>query len=124
MGLTYRGAGVDIDAGNEMVRRIGPLARATRRPGVISDIGGFGGLFRMADAGYVRIGLDHFARPDDPLVAAMNRGELGRNFQGYVIQRTQALLGCGPSAISDSGVAVMVPAARSTTARSPCWSSS
>lgn len=60
-------------------------------------------LDRMADAGYVRIGLDHFARPDDPLVAAMNRGELGRNFQGYVIQRTQALLGCGPSAISDSG---------------------
>ncbi len=52
MGLTYRGAGVDIDAGNEMVRRIGPLARATRRAGVISDIGGFGGLFRMADAGY------------------------------------------------------------------------
>jgi phosphoribosylformylglycinamidine cyclo-ligase len=52
MGLTYRGAGVDIDAGNEMVRRIGPLARATRRPGVISEIGGFGGLFRMADAGY------------------------------------------------------------------------
>lgn len=52
MGLTYRGAGVDIDAGNELVRRIGPLARATRRAGVISDIGGFGGLFRMADAGY------------------------------------------------------------------------
>ncbi|MBA3564650.1 MAG: phosphoribosylformylglycinamidine cyclo-ligase [Gammaproteobacteria bacterium] len=45
--LTYRGAGVDIDAGNALVRRIGPAAERTRRPGVLSGIGGFGGLFEL-----------------------------------------------------------------------------
>jgi phosphoribosylformylglycinamidine cyclo-ligase len=43
----YRQAGVDIDAGNETVRRIKSLARATFTPGVLSDIGSFGGLFRL-----------------------------------------------------------------------------
>ena len=60
-------------------------------------------LDRLADAGYVRVGLDHFARPDDPLVAAAGDGRLGRNFQGYVVRRASALVGCGVSAISDSG---------------------
>jgi phosphoribosylformylglycinamidine cyclo-ligase len=44
---TYRKAGVDIAAGNEAVRRLAPLAAATRRPGVIGGIGGFGGLFAV-----------------------------------------------------------------------------
>lgn len=44
-GLTYRDAGVDIDAGNELVRRIRPHAARTRRDGVLGGIGGFGGLF-------------------------------------------------------------------------------
>ena len=44
--LTYRRAGVDIDAGNEAVKRILPHARRTRRPGA-GEIGGFGGLFRL-----------------------------------------------------------------------------
>ena len=39
--------GVDIDAGNETVRRIKSLARGTFTPGVLSDIGSFGGLFRL-----------------------------------------------------------------------------
>jgi len=52
MSLTYRDAGVDIDAGNELVRRIGPLAAATNRPGVLAGIGGFGGLFGLKEAGY------------------------------------------------------------------------
>lgn len=60
---------------------------------------------RLADAGYVRIGLDHFARPHDPLAEAARDGLLGRNFQGYVIQRAQHLIGIGASAISDSGAA-------------------
>jgi oxygen-independent coproporphyrinogen-3 oxidase len=60
-------------------------------------------LAKLADAGYVRVGLDHFARPGDPLVQAMESGRLGRNFQGYVIQRASALIGVGASAISDSG---------------------
>src|SRR5438552_10033508 len=45
--MDYRAAGVDIDAGNETVRRIKSLARATFTPGVLSDIGSFGGLFRL-----------------------------------------------------------------------------
>ncbi len=44
MPTTYRDAGVDIDAGNELVRRIAPLARRTRHPHVIADVGGFAGL--------------------------------------------------------------------------------
>ena len=45
---TYRKAGVDIAAGNEAVRRLAPLAAATRRPGVLGGIGGFGGLFALS----------------------------------------------------------------------------
>jgi phosphoribosylformylglycinamidine cyclo-ligase len=44
-GLTYRDAGVDIDAGEALVERIAPAARATRRPGADAALGGFGGLF-------------------------------------------------------------------------------
>jgi phosphoribosylaminoimidazole (AIR) synthetase len=44
-GITYRSAGVDIDAGNKFVELIRPLVRRTFRPEVIADIGGFGGLF-------------------------------------------------------------------------------
>src|SRR6266508_1322034 len=43
----YKSAGVDIDAGNETVRRIKRLARATFTPGVLSEIGSFGGLFKL-----------------------------------------------------------------------------
>src|SRR3982074_1160786 len=44
--MDYRQSGVDIDAGNETVRRIRSLARATFTPGVLSDIGSLGGLVR------------------------------------------------------------------------------
>ena len=44
---TYRGAGVDIDAGDEAVRRITPRVRATFGPRVIADLGGFAGAFRL-----------------------------------------------------------------------------
>ena len=46
----YKSAGVDIDAGNEVVRRIRGLARGTSTAGVLSDLGSFGGLFRLAAA--------------------------------------------------------------------------
>ncbi len=49
--LTYRDAGVDIDRGNALVDRIKPLAALTRRPEVLSGLGGFGGLFAVP-AGY------------------------------------------------------------------------
>src|ERR1700754_874902 len=50
--LTYKDAGVDIDAGEELVARIAPAARATRRSGADADLGGFGGLFDLAAAGF------------------------------------------------------------------------
>ncbi|MCC7005614.1 MAG: phosphoribosylformylglycinamidine cyclo-ligase [Ottowia sp.] len=45
--LSYRDAGVDIDAGDALVERIKPLAKRTLRPGVLAGIGGFGGLFEL-----------------------------------------------------------------------------
>jgi len=51
-GETYAGAGVDIDAGEEAVRRIKDKVRSTFRPEVIGDIGGFGGLFALDVARY------------------------------------------------------------------------
>jgi len=44
---TYKQSGVDIDAGNEFVRRIKPFVRSTFRPEVLTDLGGFGGLFKL-----------------------------------------------------------------------------
>jgi phosphoribosylformylglycinamidine cyclo-ligase len=49
--VDYKQSGVDIDAGNEVVRRIKSLARATLTPGVLSEIGSFGGLFHLGAAG-------------------------------------------------------------------------
>ncbi len=51
-GITYADAGVDIDAGNALVERIKPAAAATRRAGVMSGLGGFGGLFDLKAAGF------------------------------------------------------------------------
>ena len=45
--LTYKDAGVDIDAGNELVQRIKPLVEMTRRSEVLTGLGGFGGLFAL-----------------------------------------------------------------------------
>jgi phosphoribosylformylglycinamidine cyclo-ligase len=50
--MDYKHSGVDIEAGNEAVRRIKTLARSTFTPGVLSEIGLFGGLFRLDPAGY------------------------------------------------------------------------
>ncbi len=63
VGLTYADAGVDIDAGNDLVQRIKPLVRATRRPGADAEIGGFGGLFDLKAAGF-----------SDPILVAANDG--------------------------------------------------
>ncbi|MEM7083609.1 MAG: phosphoribosylformylglycinamidine cyclo-ligase [Pseudomonadota bacterium] len=50
--VTYRSAGVDIDAGNALIERIKPRVAATRRPGVLSGLGGFGALFELDVARY------------------------------------------------------------------------
>lgn len=63
-------------------------------------------LFRIAfnallEAGYVQIGMDHFALPDDELARARQEGRLGRNFQGYTVKSAQDVVAFGVSAISD-----------------------
>lgn len=50
--MDYKSSGVDIDAGNETVRRIKKLAKGTFTPGVLSDIGSFGGLFKLDTAAF------------------------------------------------------------------------
>jgi oxygen-independent coproporphyrinogen-3 oxidase len=52
-------------------------------------------------AGYRAIGMDHFARPEDELARAADRGTLGRNFMGYTVQSARDLVGVGISAIGD-----------------------
>ena len=62
-GLSYKQAGVDIDAGNALVDAIKPAVRSTRRPGADGEIGGFGGLFDLRAAGF-----------KDPVLVAANDG--------------------------------------------------
>ena len=62
-GLSYSDSGVDIDAGNELVKRIKPSLKKTIRPGAVSSIGGFGGLFDLKAAGF-----------KDPLLVAATDG--------------------------------------------------
>ena len=58
---------------------------------------------RLTDAGYVFIGMDHFARPDDELAVAQRQGRLHRNFQGYSTHAEADLLAFGVSAIGKVG---------------------
>lgn len=53
----------------------------------------------LAGLGYVPVGLDHFAEPGDALAVAARTGHLHRNFQGYTVDRADALIGFGASAI-------------------------
>ena len=56
---------------------------------------------RLSDAGYVYVGMDHFALPEDDLVLARGDGSLQRNFQGYSTHGGCDLVGLGVSSISD-----------------------
>ena len=58
---------------------------------------------KLTQTGYIAIGMDHFAKPDDELAQAQVRGELHRNFQGYTTLGNCDLLGLGVSAISAIG---------------------
>jgi oxygen-independent coproporphyrinogen-3 oxidase len=53
----------------------------------------------LVGAGYQAIGLDHFARPEDPMAVAAREGRLRRNFQGYTTDAAPVLLGLGASSI-------------------------
>ncbi len=57
----------------------------------------------LADAGYLYIGMDHFAKPDDELAVAQREGTLHRNFQGYSTHAGADLVGLGVSAIGKVG---------------------
>lgn len=58
------------------------------------------GFGYLTAAGYVPVGFDHFARPDDPMAMAVARGTLHRNFQGFTDDEAPVLVGLGASAIS------------------------
>ncbi|MEW6690771.1 MAG: oxygen-independent coproporphyrinogen III oxidase [Pseudomonadota bacterium] len=58
---------------------------------------------RLTRAGYLYIGMDHFARPDDELAVAQRQGRLQRNFQGYSTRPESDMLGFGNSAIGRVG---------------------
>lgn len=62
---------------------------------------------RFEQAGYLAIGLDHFALPDDPLAMAERAGTLKRNFMGYTVSSGTDLLGLGVTAIGDIGGALI-----------------
>ena len=62
-GLSYKDSGVDIDAGNDLVQAIKPLAAETTRPGVASGLGGFGAMFDLKAAGF-----------DDPILVSGTDG--------------------------------------------------
>ena len=55
---------------------------------------------RLIGAGYIQVGLDHFARPTDPLARAVIDGKLRRTFQGYVVDAAAWVIGIGASSIS------------------------
>ena len=59
---------------------------------------------KLNQAGYVYIGMDHFAKPDDELAIAQRQGRLHRNFQGYSTHAEADLVACGVSAISSVGL--------------------
>ncbi len=73
-----------------------------------ADLADASGRWEQAEAaetvlsahGYVRIGMDHYARPGDPMSARLADGTLHRNFQGYTDDPSAVLIGLGPSAIS------------------------
>jgi oxygen-independent coproporphyrinogen-3 oxidase len=58
---------------------------------------------KLEAAGYVAVGMDHFAHPDDDLAKAVKDGSIIRNFMGYAVQAGPDMVSVGPSAISDVG---------------------
>ena len=60
------------------------------------------GKRKLDESGYLEIGMDHFAVPQDAMTIAFEKGNLHRNFMGYSASKTQLMIGLGVSAISDS----------------------
>lgn len=81
----------------KLLERSGPLPDSMQRLRLFSAAAN-----RLSRAGYVQVGLDHFARPEDPLVAKLKNGNLRRNFQGYTEDPLEDLRGYGISALSET----------------------
>ncbi len=84
-----------------------PHQRLVERAGPVPDAAARAGFFlrartQLLDAGYVAVGLDHFARPGSRLAVAAAEQRLARTFQGYVERRGVATLGLGVSAITST----------------------
>jgi len=82
----------------KLVERGAPIPEIAERAQLLSA-----GLEMFEEAGYIRVGIDHFALSSDGLARAAASGNLQRNFQGYAIKRSEVLLGIGPTAVSDTG---------------------
>lgn len=78
----------------KLVEREGPIPNTELRAELLGVA-----FQRLSKAGYLRVGMDHFALPDDELITAAHDGRLHRNFQGYVVRRANSLLACGVTGI-------------------------
>lgn len=82
------------------IKRHQRLIPAGELPAALERVAQFEAIAEVfRSAGYVPIGLDHFARPDDPMSVALRERRLRRNFQGYTTDTAEVLLGFGASAI-------------------------
>ncbi|KAJ6649761.1 Trifunctional purine biosynthetic protein adenosine-3 [Pseudolycoriella hygida] len=70
--LTYKDSGVDIVAGNDLVKQITPMAKKTNRPGVVGGLGGFGGLFRLNEVTYKNANGEDVPYTDPLLVESIS----------------------------------------------------
>lgn len=80
-----------------LVERAGPLPDGNERATLLLL-----GIARLTAAGYLHLGLDHFARPGSPLARAAAEHRMVRTFQGYAEHRADTILGLGASAISST----------------------
>jgi len=87
----------------DRLRHQRPLAKHPRPEGAAKVDLSLRAREMLLEAGYVAVGMDHFALPEDGLARALAEGRLGRNFQGYTDRASTELIGIGPSAISDVG---------------------
>jgi oxygen-independent coproporphyrinogen-3 oxidase len=81
----------------KVFERAGTLPTPERKLALLEMV-----VTRLTDAGYVHIGMDHFAKPDDELALAQREHRLQRNFQGYSTKAGLSLLGLGATAISQT----------------------
>src|SRR5688500_775936 len=95
MSLTYKGAGVDIDAGERLVDRIRPLAQGTARPELLAGVGGFAGLCKVPE------------RYRDPILVSGADG-VGTKIKTAFATGRHDTLGIDPVAMSVHDVAVTV----------------